>query len=183
MGAVVVHLGGSQPIPKEDFVAKYANATWLFVTTSLPYPYTCGWGCPKSVVSFLKYHQHSRKKQQLISVFPADFFLAWWHRNFLLGGIPNISLDIQTPVEKVFGPPKYTQNIFSGGIWMSRVYWINCLFWQWFGRDFLCTMEPFQKNAMRGRCSEAHWCVVETFKNPPKIIPNLKAKYIYLERK
>ena len=31
-------------------------------------------------------------------------------------------LDIQTPVEKGFGPPKYTQNTFSGGIWMSTEY-------------------------------------------------------------
>ena len=32
-----------------------------------------------------------------------------------------ISLHIQTPAEKVLGPPKYTYNTFSGGIWMSRV--------------------------------------------------------------
>ncbi len=32
-----------------------------------------------------------------------------------------IALDIQTHSEKVFGPPKCTQNTFSGGIWMSRV--------------------------------------------------------------
>ena len=31
-------------------------------------------------------------------------------------------LDIQTPVEKGFGPPKYTQNTFSGGIWMYTEY-------------------------------------------------------------
>ena len=31
-------------------------------------------------------------------------------------------LDIQTPVEKGFGPTKYTQNTFSGGIWMSTEY-------------------------------------------------------------
>ena len=33
---------------------------------------------------------------------------------------PNKSLDIQTPPEKVFGPPKPTKNTFQGGIWMSR---------------------------------------------------------------
>ena len=29
-------------------------------------------------------------------------------------------IDIQTPAEKVLGPQKYTENIFLGGIWMSR---------------------------------------------------------------
>ena len=33
----------------------------------------------------------------------------------------HLSLDIQTPAEKVFGPQKYTFNTFSGGIWMFRV--------------------------------------------------------------
>ena len=29
--------------------------------------------------------------------------------------------DIQTPPEKIFGPPKHTNNTFSGSIWMSKV--------------------------------------------------------------
>ena len=33
----------------------------------------------------------------------------------------HLSLDIQTPAEKMFGPQKYTFNTFSGGIWMFRV--------------------------------------------------------------
>ncbi len=41
--------------------------------------------------------------------------------HLLTGMILQVSLDIQTPPEKMFGPPKSTQNTSSGCVWISRV--------------------------------------------------------------
>ena len=42
-----------------------------------------------------------------------------------------LTLDIQTHPEKVFGPPKHSLNIFSGGIWMPRATGNPNNWWCW----------------------------------------------------
>ena len=40
----------------------------------------------------------------------------------LIRPIPIAKHLLKTPAEKVFGPLKYAEKTFSGGIWMSREY-------------------------------------------------------------